>query len=271
MPAATIFTDEALIRRVHREQVVALAGPRALLMMAAHPVAFEGFFMSTGDLDDPYARLRRTAQTLDVITWGDKARAHAVCRRVRARHRQVRGTLPADAGRFAAGTPYAADDPVLLLWVLGSLVDSSLLVYKKYVRRLSDAEREAYWRDYRTVGRLFGLAAADLPRTYVDFAAYMARTLRSGDLHVTDTARELGKDIVLRPPVPLRARPIVELANQITVGLLPADLRTQYGLRWDPLRALAVAGGAEYARRVLVPLLPGRMRHISSARAPAAA
>ncbi len=271
MGSTTIFTDESLIRRVHREQVVALAGPRALLMMAAHPVAFEGFFMSTGDLDDPYARLRRTAETLDVITWGPKARAEAVCARVRTRHRQVRGTLPADAGRFPAGTPYAADDPALLLWVLGSLVDSSLLVYEKYVRGLDDTEREAYWRDYRTVGRLFGLAAADLPRTYIDFAAYMSRTLRSGDLHVTGSARELAKEIVLDPPVPPAARPLVELANQITVGLLPADLRAQYGLRWDPLRALAVAGGAEYAKRVLVPLLPDRMRLISSARATAAA
>ena len=41
------FTDESMIRRVHREHVVALSGARALLMQAAHPVAFAGFFMST--------------------------------------------------------------------------------------------------------------------------------------------------------------------------------------------------------------------------------
>jgi len=50
-----------MIRRVEREHVVRLAGRRALLMQAAHPVAFTGFFMSTGALDDPYKRLRRTA------------------------------------------------------------------------------------------------------------------------------------------------------------------------------------------------------------------
>ena len=33
----------------------ALSGPRALLVMAAHPVAFAGFFAHTGALDDPYA------------------------------------------------------------------------------------------------------------------------------------------------------------------------------------------------------------------------
>jgi uncharacterized protein (DUF2236 family) len=266
MPARSFFDDDAMIRRVHREQAVALAGPRALLMMAAHPVAFEGFFMSTGDLDDPYARLRRTADVLDLITWGPRKRAEQVCARVRARHAEVRGTLPDDAGPFPAGTPYAASDPALLLWVLGALADSSLLVYERYVRPLSDAEREGYWADYRVLGRLFGLADDDMPATYVDFAGYVERMLASGDLVVTPTARELGIDIVLRPPVPLPARPLVELANQITIGLLPADIRRQYGLRWDPLRGLAVAGGAEYVRRVLVPLLPPRMRFVPSAR-----
>ncbi|MCW3039126.1 MAG: hypothetical protein JWM31_1031 [Solirubrobacterales bacterium] len=270
MPAATYYAEDAVIRQVHREQVVALAGPRALLMMAAHPVAFEGFFMSTGDLDDPYARLRRTAEVLDAIAWGPKRRADLMCARVRAGHAQVSGTIPLAVGRFPAGTPYRADDPELLLWVLACLVDSSLLVYERYVRGLSLAEREQYWTDYKVMGRLFGLADDEMPRTYLDFAAYMERMLASGDLIVTDTARELGKAIVLNPPVPLAARPLVELANQITVGLLPADIRRQYKLRWDPLRALAVAGGAEYLKRVLVPLLPKQVRHVPSSRALAA-
>ncbi|WP_354699550.1 hypothetical protein DSM112329_05268 [Paraconexibacter sp. AEG42_29] len=266
-PAATYFKEGALIRQVHGERAVGLGGPRALLMMAAHPVAFEGFFMSTGDLDDPYARLRRTADVLDAITFGPKARADTMCRHVRARHAQVTGVLPADAGRFPAGTPYAADDPELLLWILASLADSSQLAYERYVRTLSDAEREAYWQDFKIMGRLFGLKARDMPKTAVDFTDYMDRMLASGDLTVTDTARELGKRIVLRPPVPLAARPLVELVNQITVGLLPPDVRRQYRLGWDPLRAVAVAGGAEYIKRVLIPLLPGRVRSVPSAQA----
>lgn len=267
MPAATYFDDGAMIRKVHREQAVGLGGPRALLMMAAHPIAFEGFFMSTGDLGDPYARLRRTADVLDVITWGPKARADAICARVRARHAEVRGTIPAAAGRFPAGAPYAADDPELLLWVLAALADSSLLVYERYVRGLNDREREEYWSDFKVMGRLFGLSEDAMPRTYIDFVAYVERMLASGDLVVTDTARRLGREIVLQPPVPRAARPLLELANQVTAGLLPADLRRQYGLSWDPLRGLAVAGGAEYVRRLLVPVLPARLRFVPSARA----
>ena len=75
----------------------------------------------------------------------------------------------------------------------------------------------------------------------------------SGELHVTEAARELAIDIVLHPPVPLHLRPLVELVNQITVGWLPSDIRRQYGFSWDPLRAAALRGGAEYVKRVAVP------------------
>ena len=34
-------------------RLTGLSGPRALLVMAAHPVAFAGFFAHTGALDDP--------------------------------------------------------------------------------------------------------------------------------------------------------------------------------------------------------------------------
>ncbi len=94
----------------------------------------------------------------------------------------------------------------------------------------------------------------------------MRRMLDGDDLFVTSAARELAIDIVMRPPVPLSRRPVLELVNFITVGLLPAKLRRQYGLTWDPLRSLALRGGAEYAKRVLVPLAPQRLRFVSSAR-----
>ena len=178
MPPESYFTDDSMVRRVHREFVVGLAGPRTLLLQASHPVAFAGFFAHTGALDEPYERLARTAQVMDAITFGPRAAADRMTRRVRAMHRRVRGELSAPAGRFPAGTPYAADDPELLLWILAAIVDSSLLVYGKYVRRLSRDEREAYWQDYKVIGRQFGLADDEMPDTIEDFDAYMARDAR---------------------------------------------------------------------------------------------
>ena len=261
------FDDSSMLRRVHREYAVALSGPRALLMQAAHPVAFEGFFAHTGALDEPYERLARTAAVMNTIAFGSRAEADRATRRVRAMHARVRGELARPAGRFPAGTPFAADDPPpLLLWVLASIVDSALVFYDRYVASLSQAERAAYWQDYRVIGGLFGLKDHEMPADIRDFDDYMRDMLTGGDLFVTSAARELALQIVMRPPVRLAKRPVLELVNFITVGLLPDQLRRQFGLGWDPLRSLLLRGGAEYAKRVLVPLAPERLRFVSSAR-----
>jgi len=262
-----LFSDDSMIRRVHRETAVALSGPRALLLQATHPLAFAGLMAHSTGFDDPYERLNRTAQVMRTVTFGSAADAERATRIVRAMHHRVRGALEEPVGRFTAGTPYAASDPALLLWVLATLVDSALVVYGRYVGRLSRNERQAYWEDQCVVGGLFGLAESDMPETIEDFEAYWRDMLRGGDLHVSGEAKDLAIEIVMRPPVPLAARPLVELVNQITIGLLPREVRRLYGFRWDPLRGLATRGGAEYLRRVVVPILPGRLRLVPAARA----
>ncbi len=259
MPAREYFTSDSLLRQVVGHRLTALSGPRALLVMAAHPVAFAGFFAHTGALSDPYPRLRRTARVLDAVAFEPRERSDKLTARVRAIHRTVRGELAEPAGRFPAGTPYRADDPELLLWILAALAESGMLVYGKYVRSLSRAELDSLWRDYRVVGRRFGLRERDMPRDIDGFEAYMASMYGSGDLVVTPQARALGREIVLHPPVPLVWRPLRDLVNQVTTGLLPADIRRQYGLRWDPLRAAALHGGAAYVKRLLLPAVPPRL------------
>jgi len=115
-PQTGYFTDASMVRRVHREFAVRVAGPRTLLLQATHPVAFAGFFAHTGALDEPYERLARTAKVMDAITFGPRAEADRLTRRVRAMHRRVRGELAEPAGHFPAGTPYAADDVTELRW-----------------------------------------------------------------------------------------------------------------------------------------------------------
>jgi uncharacterized protein (DUF2236 family) len=262
----TLFPDDAILRRVIGEQVVGLSAPRALLMQAAHPVAFAGFFAHTGALDEPYERLARTARVLNLIAFGPADEARRATARVRAAHRRVRGTLEAPVGRFPAGTPYAADDPALLLWILAALADSAIVVYERYVARLDAGEREALWSDYRLVGRQFGLRTREMPADFAGFRDYVDDMVAGDDLHVSPRARRLAVEIVMRPPVPLRVRPLLELANQITIGLVPPSLRGAYGFRWDPVREVAVRGGAEYAKRLVVPFLPARVRLVRSAR-----
>ena len=261
MSRNSFFTNESMIRRIQRESVVGLSGPRTLLMQAAHPVAFAGFFAHTGALDDPYARLQRTVRVLGLIGFGDKAEAQKATARVRDIHTRIHGELSEPAGRFPAGTPYSAEDPELLLWILACMADSALVVYDRSVRSLRRDERDAFWQDYKVIGREFGLRDADMPDAIEDFDLYMNDMVEGDDLYVGAQARELALEIVMRPPVPLHARPMLEVANFVTVGLLPPKVRRMYGFSWDPARALVLRGGAEYAKRVVVPLLPDRVRY----------
>src|SRR3954447_15716377 len=81
------FTDDSMLRRVQRERAVALSGPRALLMQAAHPLAVSGLLAHTNALDDPYERLARTAQVMSTIGFGTREDADRVTKPVRAMHR----------------------------------------------------------------------------------------------------------------------------------------------------------------------------------------
>jgi uncharacterized protein (DUF2236 family) len=270
MQRSSYFDDRSLLRRVHRERAVALSGPRALLMQAAHPLAVFGLLAHSSALDEPYERLARTAQTMDTIAFGSRAEADRLTRRVRAMHRRVSGKLPEPIGAYDAGTTYRADDPELLLWVLFSLVDSALVVYRKYVRSLTRDEEAAFWEDYKVVGRLFGLKRRELPDTLGDLDTYRRRMLDGDELHVTDWARRRARQIVLAPPVPLLARPLLETVNFTTIALLPDSIREQYGFSPLPpvaLRKALVAGGADYLKRAVIPLLPSRVRLVPSARA----
>ena len=264
------FTDESMLRIVHRERAIALSGPRALLMQAAHPLAVKGLLAHTTAIDEPYDRLARTAQVMSTIGFGSRADADRVTRRVRAMHRKVRGWTDEPVGSYPAGTAYGADQPDLLMWVLFSLVDSGVVVYRKYVGSMSRAQEAAYWEDYKVVGELFGLSRADMPDTLADLHSYRREMLEGDLLHVTDWARRRAREIVLDPPVPWMARPLLETVNFITIALLPDRVREEYGFAPLPpaaIRKAMVAGGAEYVKRVIVPFLPERLRLVPAARA----
>ena len=260
-PGEGYFEDDSLIRRVNRELVVAFSGARALLMQASHPVMFEGFFIKTEAKEAAHARLARTATIMNTIYFGRRDDADQMTDRVREVHTQINGVLEEPAGKYPAGTPYAADDPQFLLWTLAALVDSADQFYRLYVEELTRDERDALWGYYRLVGKLFGLQEDEMPATIEGFDAYMTEMVEGDQLYVTESARDESLAIVLNPPAPVYMRGLVEAVNFIIIGSLPAKIRRGYGLSWDPLRETMRVGGAAYTKRVLLPLLPQIIRN----------
>src|SRR5215208_2997835 len=97
------FTDDSMLRKVHRERAVALSGPRALLMQAAHPLAVSGLLAHSTAVNEPYDRLARTAEVMNTIGFGSKRAADRVTGRVRAQHGRVRGRIRDKVGPYTAG------------------------------------------------------------------------------------------------------------------------------------------------------------------------
>jgi uncharacterized protein (DUF2236 family) len=254
------FPPGSVLRRVHAERAVGLLyGQRALAIEAIAPLNFIGTRLHTRAPERPFQRLARTGKMFESIFFGSRAEADSVLAMVHGMHEGVHGTLPEDAGSFAAGTPYSAFDPEQMLWTIAVAADSAKVFYELFVGRLSADARDSLWRDYVRFGELFGMPPAVAPRSWAEFHEYFDGRLRDSDAHLTEAARYTGTAIMFEIPVPALNAPAMKVHNLIMLGALPAPVRRLYGLGYTPTQAaafrVAVAG-----LRMPRPLTPGAMR-----------
>jgi uncharacterized protein (DUF2236 family) len=230
-----IYDDQSITRRVNRENVLLLGGGRALLMQLAHPKVAAGVDDHSDFRKQPIRRLRRTIRMTMAIVFGDRETALAAARAVNQAHMRVRGS------------DYRALDPDLLMWVHATLVDSALVTYETFVRRLRPPDREDFFQESKVLGGLLGIPTERFPETLRDFDAYLEGMIASGPIGVGRRAIELAEQ-VLRPRLPLLPGPMMVPFEVVTAGLLPPALRDQYGLAWGP--------GQRRAFRLAVTTLP---------------
>jgi uncharacterized protein (DUF2236 family) len=246
----------SLTWHVNREAVLLLGGGRALILQVAQPQVAAGVERFSDYRENPWGRLYRTLDVTLRIVFGNAATSREAAEQLRRRHERVTGTDD-------RGQRYRALDPDLLLWVHATLIDTSLLIYQRYVARLADSERASYYEEMKLLGEAYGIPRGRMPADYAAFRAYFERMLGDG-LRVTDTLRDV-TDAVLRPPLPFVARPIVEMFRLVTVGTLPEALRGELGLSWGPARQRLLDASTVTIRN-LMPLLPGLMRYFPPAR-----
>jgi uncharacterized protein (DUF2236 family) len=254
--------------RVNRHLVVwGAGGGRALLLQLAHPLVAAAVVEHSRFGADPVGRLRATLATSYAYVFADAERAAHQVAAVTRRHARVRGVLPLAAGRHAAGTPYHALDPDLLLWVYATAVDSWLVAYEHFVGPLTAAEQEAYYAEARRPGPLWGIPPERFPPGLAALRDWMAEAIASGEVAVSDQARGLARR-VLQPPVWWLPGPVMTPLTLPAVGLLPPPLRAGFGLAWGPRRE-ALLRWAAARSRALVPHLPSCVRDVPAARAAA--
>jgi uncharacterized protein (DUF2236 family) len=257
------FSRDAMIWQVDREMVLLLAGGRALLMQLAHPKVAAGVAKHSHFRADPLGRLYRTMGAMWSIVFDEASKARASLEQVKNVHRRIHGIIsPAES--VSLGTPYDALDVELLLWVHATLIDSAMVAYDLFVKRLAHDEKARYYDDSKNLAHLFEIPETLVPASLVDFNRYMDRMLGGSEIAVGPTARALAKEI-LRPR-PWVLKPAAPLFRLVTVGLLPERLRKAYGLGWNKRKEKMFRSFAKGVRGLL-PVVPGPLRIVPNARA----
>lgn len=263
-PRDNLYGPGSLTWRINREAALLLGGGRALLLQLAHPLVAAGVAQHSDFRRDPLQRLWRTLDLMTTITFADAASAIRAVRRIEKAHSRVKGVLEEDVGPFPKGTAYDANNPELLLWVHATLVDTSLLVYQRFVDRLTSGERRTYYEESKRGGRILGVPPGLLPETLEDFEDYMEDMYRSDVLAVGEVGREVAA-AVLWPQAPAGLRYVLAVPNLLTFDLLPPRIRDRFGFSWGAERQLAARTFAWISRRT-IPWLPPFLRVMPGAR-----
>jgi uncharacterized protein (DUF2236 family) len=256
-PDPGLYGPDSVTWRVHADPSMALAGLRALLLQAVHPLAMAGVAQHSDFRDDPWGRLLRTAAYVGVTTYGTRAEAERAGARVRGIHARLTGLEP------GTGRPYRVADPELLRWVHCVEVESFLTTAVRCGLRVSRADRDRYYAEQTVGSALVGLDPAQVPGSAAEMAAYFAGM--RPQLRVTAEARRTAA-FVLWPPMPAMvalgtpARAAWIALAGAAFAMMPRWARRLYRLPGLPTTdAAATAAGLAFRSGLLV--VPERLRH----------
>lgn len=245
-------TPGGIAWQIAGERLGLLSWPRAILMQLAHPLVAAGVGAHSSFRRSPlapYERLHATVSAMRALTFGTDEEVEAARASILQVHDRVHGTMGEAAGSHAAGTPYNAHDPSLLLWVHATLLDSGVRMHD-VVRPLTEAERDAYCDQAAPLAVALGARAQEQPRDWSSLQLYIDGEIASRRVSVGEEARLLGC-AVLRPALGWLAWPLQRAVELITIGTLPDAIRTQYSFAWDAARERRM-------RRVMVTLRHAR-------------
>ena len=247
------FGPGSLGWRVDREVVVLAGATAAFLLQLADPAVAAGVAQHSNFREDPYGRLRRTLSSTFSVAFGSTVRAHGAIEHLNAIHRSVKGTIP------EGGAGYHALDPVLLLWVHATLIDTAIRIYDRYVDPLTVEEMDAYLRESRPVAVRLGVSDDLFPDTLDQLRVWMAERISRGLVQVTPTARSLSESVLYPSRFPPRF--VWTAAHLMSFSVLPPEILRAYGIPWGAQRTRAMARVARVTRTVL-PVIPAPLRYV---------
>jgi uncharacterized protein (DUF2236 family) len=161
------------------------------------------------------------------MIFGTLDQALAASRHLYRLHMRIQGELPEDIAAFKRGSHYRANEVEALRWVYATLIESAVIAYEAVLPPLSSADKDAYYRESKTLAALFGIPASALPADWAGLEAYCRETLASEVLGVNALAREMAEGV-------LHGRgswiPIPRWYRGLTALWMPERLRNAFAL-----------------------------------------
>jgi uncharacterized protein (DUF2236 family) len=204
-----------------------VAGLRALMLQALHPLAMAGVDQHSNWRSDPVGRLAATSGYLATISFGDRAAAERAAGRVRRVHEHITGT------DTITGRRYAASDPALLLWVHATLVESGLVAARAFGTPLAPGDSDAYVAEMTAAAELVGIPAGLTPASLAGLESYLAAT--RPELRCTPAAAESMAYLLDPPGLDEDVAEIWADVKDGVLAVLPAWAREMYGYAPAPL------------------------------------
>lgn len=230
-PGIETFAPDSALRRCAGEPAMWFGAQRALLLQLAHPSIAAGVEQHSRFREQPHRRLWSTADTMLAMVWGRPDESRVARARIYGVHDRVHGALPDETPPWHRGDPYTAHDPALLHWVWSTLVDTTEVVYGRFVGPLVPDDRDALYDDWTRFARFFGVPPERIPPERHAFrASYRDELAR---LVVSPTGRHVAEAIV-DPPIWWAPRWLRDVGATLARSTLPAALRERYGWRWTP-------------------------------------
>ena len=207
--------------RISGDLTTPVAGLRALIIQALHPLAMAGVDQHSNWRSDPVGRLAATSGYVSTVTFGERASAERAAAVVRRIHDRVRGV------DSVTGNEYCASDPALLLWVHAALVDSNLQAREKFGVPLTADDADRYVEEMVVAAELVGVPAAAVPDSVAALDRYLAGV--RPQLRCTPAAQQSAAYLLDPPGLDEEVAEIWQDIREAVLICLPDWAKQMYG------------------------------------------
>lgn len=245
------FGPESMTWKLYREPTIVLGSMRALLLQIAHPYIAKGVHMFSNFEKDTIGRAHRTFLSMVRIWFGDIQTANNSARRLHNIHSMIRGQMVWETEDETIVNPFCANDPDLLYWVLATLVDTTLVLFEKTVRPLSNEEQEQFFEESKITAQLMGIPLNEYPENLAAFYKRYNKVIIDGTLQLQNEGQEITKAL-FKVPYPIR-----RINEILAEGFFPDPVKNTFGFKPGKLFLKSVIIIAKTTTR----LMPNDLRY----------